>query len=62
MVDSPKEKAMTDGLESLPARVETVERKLDQFIDTQSKTNELAERRLRLWAPPDSGPADKDKK
>ncbi|MBA2303686.1 MAG: hypothetical protein H0W08_13750 [Acidobacteria bacterium] len=29
-----------------------LDRKLDRFIDTQSKTNELVERRLRLWEPP----------
>ena len=28
------------------ARLDRLERKLDQFIDTQSKTNELVERRL----------------
>jgi hypothetical protein len=34
------------------ARFARVERKLDQFIDTQSRTNELVERRLRLVEPP----------
>ena len=31
-----------------------LERKLDQFIDTQSKTNELVERRLQALEPPSS--------
>ena len=31
---------------SLEERVERIERKLDQFIDVQLKTNELVERRL----------------
>jgi len=41
-----------DGLESrfdgLEGRFNRLERKLDQFIDTQSKANELVERRLQM--------------
>jgi hypothetical protein len=32
-------------------RFNRLERKLDQFIDTQSKANELVERRLTAWEP-----------
>ena len=35
-----------DRTEKLNSRFNRLERKLDQFIDTQSKTNELTERRL----------------
>jgi len=42
----------------MDGRFARLERKLDQFIDTQSKTNELVERRLHLWEPPPSGSTD----
>ena len=34
------------GFDQMDSRFNRLERKLDQFIDTQSKTNELTERRL----------------
>ena len=38
-----------DGkVERLDGNVSRIERKLDQFIDTQTKANELVERRLQL--------------
>ena len=37
---------MRHGFERVDGRFDRLERKLDQFIDTQSKTNELVERRL----------------
>lgn len=37
---------MQSGFGRMDQRFNRLERKLDQFIDTQSKTNELAERRL----------------
>jgi hypothetical protein len=42
----------------MDGRFARLERKLDQFIDAQTKTNELVERRLRLWGPPPSGATD----
>jgi hypothetical protein len=41
----------------LDTRLERVERKLDQFIDVQMKTNELVERRLQRLEGPDPGSA-----
>ena len=38
---------MRNGFAQVGSRFDRLERKLDQFIDTQSKTNELVERRLR---------------
>ena len=39
---------MRDGFKGVEGRFNKLERKLDQFIDTQSKTNELVERRLQM--------------
>ncbi len=39
---------------SMDGRFSRLERKLDQFIDTQSKANELVERRLQALEPPSS--------
>ena len=51
--------AQIDGrFAQMDGRFARLERKLDQFIDTQSKTNELVERRLHLWEPPPSGSTD----
>lgn len=36
------------GFDGMNIRFNRLERKLDQFIDTQSKTNEFVERRLRV--------------
>lgn len=48
--------AQIDGrFAQMDGRFARLERKLDQFIDAQTKTNELVERRLRLWEPPPSG-------
>jgi hypothetical protein len=44
-------KTMGDGLDKKGARTDAVERKLDQFIDTQSATNQLVERRLTALEP-----------
>ena len=41
------EAKMDAGFVRVDAGLARVERKLDQFIDVQSKTNELVERRLR---------------
>lgn len=44
-----------DGkVERLDGNVSRIERKLDQFIDTQTKANELVERRLQLLESADS--------
>jgi hypothetical protein len=48
---------MDAGFAQVDARFARVERKLDQFIDTQSRTNELVERRLRLIEPPRRRPS-----
>ena len=37
---------MKDGFVGIDRRFDRLERKLDQFIDTQSATNKLVERRL----------------
>jgi uncharacterized protein YlxW (UPF0749 family) len=37
---------MDAGFARIDASVERLERKMDQFIDTQSRTNALVERRL----------------
>ena len=39
---------MRDGFKGVEGRFNKLERKLDQFIDTQSKTNDLVERRLQM--------------
>jgi ABC-type transporter Mla subunit MlaD len=39
---------MSDGFKGVEGRFNRLERKLDQFIDTQSKANELVERRLQM--------------
>ena len=39
---------MRDGFKGVEGRFNRLERKLDQFIDTQSKANELVERRLQI--------------
>jgi hypothetical protein len=39
---------MKAGFSQIDTRFNQLERKLNQFIDTQSKTNELVERRLQL--------------
>ena len=39
---------MKAGFKGVDSRFNKLERKLDQFIDTQSKTNELVERRLQV--------------
>ena len=39
---------MRDGFKGVEGRFNKLERKLDQFIDTQSKANELVERRLQM--------------
>jgi archaellum component FlaC len=46
---------MDDRFDGMDGRFDRLERKLDQFIDTQSKTNELVERRLTALEPR-SGP------
>jgi tetrahydromethanopterin S-methyltransferase subunit G len=38
--------------DSIDSRFNRIERKLDRFIDTQSRANELVERRLRALEPP----------
>ncbi len=43
---------MDAGFANMDGRFSRLERKLDQFIDTQSKTNELVERRLQALEPP----------
>ena len=39
---------MGAGFNSVEGRFNRLERKLDQFIDTQSKANELVDRRLQM--------------
>ena len=39
---------MRAGFKGVEGRFNRLERKLDQFIDTQSKANELVERRLQI--------------
>jgi hypothetical protein len=42
---------MKAGFDKVDGRFNRLERKLDQFIDTQAKTNELVERRLKALEP-----------
>ena len=42
------EQAMNDRFDAVDARFTRLERTLDQFIDTQTRTNQLVERRLQL--------------
>jgi thioredoxin-like negative regulator of GroEL len=43
---------MRAGFNDIDGRFNRIERKLHQFIDTQSRANELVERRLRALEPP----------
>ena len=43
---------MRAGFSDIEGHFDRVERKLDQFIDTQSRANELVERRLRALETP----------
>ena len=45
---------MDAGFANMDGRFSRLERKLDQFIDTQSTANELVERRLQALEPPSS--------
>jgi len=45
-------KGVAGRLNSIDSRFNRLERKLDQFIDTQSKANVLVERRLTTLEPP----------
>ena len=44
--------AVNGRLDGVDGRFNRLERKLDQFIDTQSRANELVERRLTALEPP----------
>jgi hypothetical protein len=46
MVDSPKERTMTDGSSSLPERVEVIEQKLDGLIQSVDARFEQVDRRF----------------
>jgi len=48
---------MRAGFYDTATRFDRFERKLDQFIDTQSRTNALVERRLTALEPPSDDPA-----
>jgi hypothetical protein len=50
-VDGKLEK-VNGRFDTIDGRFNGLERKLDQFIDTQAKTNELVERRLQALEPP----------
>ena len=47
---------MRVGFKGVDTRLDRLERKLDQFIDTQSKTNQLVERRLQALEPEPGNP------
>jgi exonuclease VII large subunit len=47
---------MRVGFKGVDKRLDRLERKLDQFIDTQSKANQLVERRLQALEPEPGNP------
>jgi hypothetical protein len=51
LVSSELRAEMQAGFGGVSARFDRLERKLDQFIDTQSRTNTLVERRLTALDP-----------
>ena len=47
---------MRAGFKGVDKRLDRLERKLDQFIDTQSRANQLVERRLQALEPESGNP------